>query len=71
MKNEIPDTTYKRLAMNIKGDKTAVFVIVKADEKAKYKNVIDVIDELNIADVGKYALVDISPAEKKMLELFK
>jgi biopolymer transport protein ExbD len=71
IKNEIADTTYKRLAMGIKGDKTAVFVIVKADEKAKYKNVIDVIDELNIADVGKYALVDISPAEKKILEFFK
>ena len=71
MKNEIPDTTYKRLAMAAKGDKQAVFVIVKADEKAKYKSVIDVIDELNVADVGKYALVDISPAEKKMLEFFK
>ncbi len=66
--HQIPDTTYKRLAMNIKGAKDAVFVIVKADEKAKYKNIVDVIDELNIADVGKYALVDISPAEKLMLK---
>jgi biopolymer transport protein ExbD len=67
---EIADTTYKRLAMNIKGDKKAVFVIVKADDKAKYKNVIDVIDELNVADVGKYALVDISPVEKELLKNF-
>ncbi|MFH1004469.1 MAG: biopolymer transporter ExbD [Bacteroidota bacterium] len=67
---EIADTTYKRLATNIKGDKKATFVIVKADDKTKYKNVIDIIDELNVADVGKYALVDISPAEKAILKYF-
>ena len=66
-KREIADTTYKRLAMTIKGDKKSVFVIVKADDKAKYKNIIYVIDELNVADIGKYALVDISPAEIAML----
>ena len=68
MSRQISDTTYKRMAMAVKGDKKAVFVIVKADDKAKYKNIIDVIDELNVADVGKYALVDISPAEKQMLK---
>jgi len=70
-KHEIPDTTYKRMAMSIKGDKKAVFVIVKADDKAKYKNIIDVVDELNVADIGKYALVDISAPEKEMLKFFK
>lgn len=68
-KGQIADTTYKRLAIGAKGDKKAVFVIVKADEKAKYKNVIDVIDELNVADVGKYALVDMSPAEKELIKI--
>ena len=68
MKHQIADTTYKRMAMEVKGDKKATFVIVKADDKAKYKNIIDVIDELNVADIGKYALVDISPAEKLMLK---
>ena len=69
-KGQIADTTYKRMAMEAKGDKKAVFVIVKADEKAKYKNVIDVIDELSlVADIGKYALVDISPAEKELIKV--
>ncbi|MBI4931618.1 MAG: biopolymer transporter ExbD [Bacteroidetes bacterium] len=69
VKHQIADTTYKRMSMSIKGDKKAVFVIVKADDKAKYKSIIDVIDELNVADIGKYALVDISPAEKEMLRV--
>ena len=68
MKHEMPDTTYKRKAIDIKSAKEARFVIVKADEKAKYKNIIDVIDELMVADIGKYALVDIAPAEIQMLK---
>lgn len=71
MKNQIADTTYKRKAMEVRGDKEATFVIIKADDKAKYKNVIDVFDELSINDVDKKALVDISPAEKKILEFIK
>jgi biopolymer transport protein ExbD len=66
--HQLADTAFKRMLMDIKGGKEARFVIVKADEKAKYKNVIDVIDELKVADVGKYALIDISPAEKQQLK---
>jgi len=68
-KHQMADTTYKRKVMELKGAKDAVFVIVKADDKAKYKGVIDVIDEINVADIGKYALVDISPAEKQYLKV--
>mgnify|MGYP001600617410 CR=1 FL=1 len=69
MKRQIADTTYKRKAMEARGNKEATFVIIKADDKAKYKNVIDVFDELNINDVDKKALVNISPAEKEMLKV--
>jgi biopolymer transport protein ExbD len=65
---EIADTTFKNRVIKIKEDKKAVFVIVKADEKAKYKNIVDIIDELIIGDVPSYALVDISKAEKSMLK---
>lgn len=69
--HQIADTTYKRLVVGIKGDKKAMFVIVKMDDKAKYKGMVDILDELTLADVGKYALVDISPAEKEILKFFK
>jgi len=64
---EIADTTYKRLAVNAKGDKTALTVLIKADDKAVYKNVIDLIDELNVCQVGKYAVVDMMPAEFELV----
>jgi biopolymer transport protein ExbD len=68
---EIADTTYKRLALKEKGDKKALTVLIKADDKAVYKNVIDAIDELNICNVGKYAIVDISKPELDILNEIK
>lgn len=64
----IADTTYKRLATLEKGKKEALTVLIKSDDKATYKNIIDVIDELNICDVGKYAVVDMSVQEYELLK---
>jgi biopolymer transport protein ExbD len=70
-RKEIADSTYKRLAVGEKGKKEALTVLIKADDKAVYKNIIDVIDELNITNVGKYAIVDIMPKELELLNAIK
>ena len=62
-KKNLPDTALKRMEVDVKGDKRALMVLVKTDDKAKYKNVVDMLDELNITFVGKYALVDIGKQE--------
>ena len=64
---QIADTTFKRLAMEKKGDKKALMALVKTDDKASYKNVIDMLDELNICVIGKYAVVDMMPGEIETL----
>ena len=66
-KGEIADSTYKRKAIYAKGNKAALTVLIKADDKAVYKNVIDLIDELNVCQVGKYAVVDMMPAEFELV----
>lgn len=68
---QIADTTFKRLAMVAKGDKKALMALVKTDDRASYKNVIDMLDELNICYVGKYAMVDLSQPEYEMIKAFK
>lgn len=62
-KTNMADTTLKRMEVDVKGEKESLMVLVKTDDKAKYKNVIDALDELNITMVGKYALVDIGKQE--------
>lgn len=45
-----------------------IFVIIKATEDAKYKNIIDILDEMQICSMVNFALVDISEDEKKIIE---
>jgi biopolymer transport protein ExbD len=46
-----------------KADKNTPTFLIKTDDKATYKNVIDIIDELNYNVVGKYVMVDILKTE--------
>lgn len=68
---EIADTTFKRVAGTKKADKQALMAIIKTDDKATYKNVIDAVDELNICNVGKQAVVDIIPQEEELIKNFQ
>jgi biopolymer transport protein ExbD len=61
--NQLPDTTFKRLVREAKANKESYTYLIKTDDKATYKNVIDIIDELNINVVGKYVMVDILKPE--------
>ena len=47
--------------------KKGLIVIIKMDKKTNYKNMVDILDEMAIAKVPTYALVDISPEEKALL----
>src|SRR5690606_7218275 len=35
-----------------------LFIIIKPDKDATYKNAVDVLDEMNINDISRYAMVD-------------
>jgi biopolymer transport protein ExbD len=67
-RGEIPDSTFKKQRVDIQGEKESLFVLIKTDDKAKYKNVIDALDECNITNVGKYALVDMMQAELDLMK---
>ena len=64
---QLEDTTFKRLVRERKSDKESYTYLIKTDDKATYKNVIDVIDELNINVVGKYVMVDILKPEMDLI----
>lgn len=64
---QLIDTTYKRMVRQVKADKESYTYLIKTDDKATYKNVIDVIDELNYNTVGKYVMVDLIKPEYDLL----
>lgn len=66
------DSTLTRKIKEIKktADPKAPIILIKADENAKYKNLVDIIDEMAICNIANYAVVDISDTEKKMIADF-
>jgi biopolymer transport protein ExbD len=65
---QLADTTFKRLVRERKADKESYTYLIKTDDEATYKNVIDVIDELNVNVVGKYVMVDILKPEYDLVK---
>ena len=48
--------------------KKGLIVLVKASKKSTYRNLVDILDEIAITNVPTYAIVDITPEDKAMLE---
>lgn len=49
-------------------NETDFMVIIKPADESTYKNVIDILDEMKINVVKRYALVEISPAEDQLVK---
>ena len=43
-------------------------VLVKPSEESRYKNMVDILDELTISNVSRYALVDITDVDKELVK---
>jgi len=51
-----------------KSDKKSPIILIKADEKTKYRSIVNVVDEMAICNIANYAIVDIAPEEVALIE---
>lgn len=42
-------------------------VLIKPDETSNFKNLVDILDEMSIAEIGRYAIVDLTPEDRKLI----
>ena len=49
-------------------EKKGLIVLIKPDETSKYNNLVDILDEMLICNVARYAIVDLSESEKELVK---
>jgi len=57
----------KRVAAKFNGDKEKTIVLIKMADGAKYKNMVDILDEMDITATKIYAIQDIVPIEQETI----
>lgn len=45
-----------------------MLVLVKATDKSKYKNLVDILDEFDIAGIDRYCIVDVTPEDEELIK---
>lgn len=43
-------------------------ILIKPTDEANYKNVVDILDEMNITNIKRYAIVDITPVDLDLIK---
>ena len=71
LNKEISEDDFKKQATEIKGSKEAPVVLIKATDDASYRNLVDALDEMQICNIGKYAIVDITDGDKFLVDNLK
>lgn len=66
--NKMSESDMKANINRLKSDKEGLIVIIKADDNAKFSNIVDILDEMLICNIGRYAIVDISEPEKELIK---
>lgn len=58
----------RKILQQKKAELPKLVVLIKALDESKYKNMVDILDEMNISAVQRYALVDITDVDKQLVQ---
>src|SRR6478609_25060 len=61
-------TGIRKILLEKKAELPKLVVLIKAMDEAKYKNMVDIMDEMNISSMQRFALVDITPTDVQLVK---
>ncbi len=67
-KKKMAEEDYNKKLSELKASKSAPIIIIKAADEANYKNLVDILDEMNINNIARYAIVDITPYDLGLID---
>jgi biopolymer transport protein ExbD len=65
--NQITEDQFKESAKEIRSAKGGQVVVIKPTQYSSYKNLVDVLDEMQICSIGMYAIVDITEGDNFLI----
>jgi biopolymer transport protein ExbD len=65
---KVSEEDYTKKLSEYRSSKTAPIVVIKATDESNYKNLVDILDEMQICNIGRYAIVDITPYDTDLIE---
>jgi biopolymer transport protein ExbD len=65
---KITQDTFKAKASRIKKSNSGPIVLIKAMDESTYKNFVDILDEMNICSIARFAVVDITQYDKDLIK---
>src|SRR5579871_372419 len=58
----------RKVLLEKKSEIRDLIVLIKASDESKYKNLVDILDEMTISSIQRYAIVDITSADKQIVK---
>lgn len=61
-------TGIRKVLLEKKTENPKIIVLIKALDEARYKNMVDIMDEMSISSVQRFALVEITDVDKDLVK---
>jgi len=65
---KVSEGDYTKKLSEYKALKSAPTIMIKAADESNYKNLVDILDEMNICNIARYAIVDITPYDLGLID---
>jgi len=65
---KITQDTFKSKSRIVKNSRNAPIVLIKALDESTFKNFVDILDEMQICSIGRFAIVDITQYDKDLIK---
>ncbi len=66
--NKIKEEEFKKQSSDARANKMAPVILIKASNDATYRNLVDILDEMQICNIGRFAIVDITPYDLDLVK---
>lgn len=68
---QISDKDFEAQMKEIKKSKEGIIVVIKPTKDANFENLVDVLDEMQICGVDRYAILDLEKGDNFLMENYK